>query len=164
MIRSHFDLQTWLVGRDPIPVIGLSDPVVDVVGFDPADAYVETYWLPILGPSATWALRRLTGWLAGSPDGFRLPHDPFARELGLGGRTSRNGPALRALGRLVLFDMAVVTPGDELAVRTRIPPLSRRHVCRLPGHLVERHQADHAGGVTLERHASSMAPVQAAGA
>lgn len=151
MNRTHFDVSSWLAQRDPIPVVGLVDPVVSVVGFAPTDVYVETYWLSILGPSALWALRRLTGWLAESPDGFALPIAPFASELGLGGSAGRNAPVRRTLVRLVLFDMAVVTPDDKLAIRTRIPPLSRRHAYRLPGHLAQRHQDDHAGGVTLER-------------
>lgn len=60
-----------------------------------------------------------------------------------------------ALGRLVLFEVAVVTPGNVLAVPTRIPPLA--------GHLAERHQTDHAGDTTLEQHASELSPTRATG-
>lgn len=37
----------------------LVDPVVDRVGFGVMEAYVELVWLPVIGPSATWMLRRL---------------------------------------------------------------------------------------------------------
>ena len=35
------------------------DPVVDDDGFDPRSRYVEVFWLGVLGPTATWLLRRL---------------------------------------------------------------------------------------------------------
>src|SRR4051794_13467885 len=52
------DSSAWLASVDPIPVIAWTDAAV-TAGFAPTSLYVETYWLPILGPSATWALRRL---------------------------------------------------------------------------------------------------------
>lgn len=38
----------------PIPTIAVeawSDPVIDQLGHDPRSAYVERFWLPVLGPS-----------------------------------------------------------------------------------------------------------------
>ena len=35
------------------------DPVIDTVGHDPRSAYVETFWLPTLGPTALLLLRHL---------------------------------------------------------------------------------------------------------
>ena len=35
------------------------DPVVDPIGYDPHGRYVELFWLGVLGPTATWLLRRL---------------------------------------------------------------------------------------------------------
>lgn len=49
-----------------------SDPLVEAHGYPVTSNYVETFWLPILGPSATWALRRLAG-LAATPGGVRIP-------------------------------------------------------------------------------------------
>ena len=40
-------------------VVPWHDPVVDSVGFDVRSNYVELFWLNVLGPTATWALRRL---------------------------------------------------------------------------------------------------------
>ena len=44
-------------------VVPWHDPVVDTVGFDVRSPYVERFWLNILGPSASWALRRLVDGL-----------------------------------------------------------------------------------------------------
>lgn len=135
---------TWLDGRDRIPTIVWADATV-VDGFSPDDAYVETYWLPLLGPSATWALRRITGWLAKSAEsGLWLPLEPFARSLGLGSSSARNSAVRRTIGRLVDFHLARIDPDrDVLAVRTVIPRLSERSVDRLPGHLAAQHRTDH---------------------
>jgi hypothetical protein len=35
-----------------LQVIAWEDPLLDSAGFDPRSRYVETFWLPILGPSA----------------------------------------------------------------------------------------------------------------
>src|SRR3546814_17427683 len=48
------------------------DPVIDQVGHDPRSPYVEQFWLGILGPTATWLLRRLVSGLAESPAGYDL--------------------------------------------------------------------------------------------
>ena len=36
------------LGREP-----WLDPVIDELGHDPRSAYVETFWLPVLGPPTT---------------------------------------------------------------------------------------------------------------
>ena len=135
-------LQDWLVEHDPLRVVPLTDPIIDRRGRPVSDAYVETYWLPILGPSALWALRRIGGWLIDCPDGFAMPHGPLASELGLGHRRGRHSPMIRTLARLVMFEMAALTPNDELAVRRFVPPLPRRLAVRLPGHLATRHEVE----------------------
>jgi hypothetical protein len=133
-------VQTWLVEHDPIDVIAYRDPLIERLGHPVESAYVEKYWLGILGPSATWALRRLAGWLETRPDGFPLPQAPLARELGLSGNLGRHSPGVRTLARLVLFDFATITPDERLAVRLAVPPLPARHIARLPGHLALQHK------------------------
>ena len=134
----------WLNGRDLIPVVAWHDPAL-TYGLDPAGRYVETYWLPLLGPSSTWALRRIAGWLAEAPgSGLWLPVEPLARSLGLGAPTGRNAPARRAISRLVDFRLAQIDHDrDVLAVRTLIPALNERAVEHLPGHLRMQHATDH---------------------
>ena len=53
------DTNGWIASHDPLTVIPLTDSVIDQLGHDVHSSYVETYWLPILGPSAIWAARRL---------------------------------------------------------------------------------------------------------
>lgn len=135
------DVNTWLSERSVLWVIRLHDPVVEAVGFDARSAYVEAYWLGILGPAALLALRRMVDSLAQHPDGFFLELGRLARELGLGESTARHAPVVKAVARLVGFNMAAVKD-NALAVRCSVPPLARRHLARLPVHLAERHHAE----------------------
>jgi hypothetical protein len=140
-LRSSSYAQAWVAQHDPLPVIAWRDPVVEAVGEDPRSGYVETYWLAILGPSATLAARRLVAGLEETPDGFTVTLGPFAGQLGLGAGTALNSPVVRTLGRLVIFGMAAIS-GDAYAVRLAFPPLARRHLQRLPEHLAEAHRLE----------------------
>lgn len=116
------------------------DPVIDQVGHDPRSAYVERFWLGVLGPSTTWLLRRMASGLERSPAGFELPLADTARALGLGGE-GRHSPFVRALGRCCQFELALPQEVGVLAVRRKLPPLSRRQLQRLPEALQAEHEA-----------------------
>ena len=116
------------------------DVVIDALGHDPRSPYVESYWLAVLGPSTTWLLRRLASRLEVEPDGFSLDLAETARSLGLGMRGGRSSPFVRALGRCVVFELARPHSYDSLAVRRRLPPLSRRQVLHLPESLQHSHR------------------------
>lgn len=120
------------------------DPVVDEVGHDPRSAYVETYWLPVLGPSCTWMLRRFAARLDELPCGAELDLEELARSLGLGERSGANAPFARTVKRCVDFEMAHHIE-NGLAVRRRLPPLAGRHLRRLPSSLQDRHARETAG-------------------
>ena len=139
------DTQTWLATTDPLTVRALDDSVIEALGHEAESEYAETYWLPVIGPTALWALRRLTRWLESAPEGYPLALAPFARELGLGDGVGRTSPVVRSLARLVTFGMAEVR-GGQLLVRRKVPPLARRHLQRLPGHLAVEHQATFEAG------------------
>jgi len=72
---------------EPLPrtvrVAPWHDPVVDRRGHDPRSAYVEQFWLGVLGPTATWLLRRLVAGFDHQPDGYELDVAASARSLGL---------------------------------------------------------------------------------
>ncbi len=121
-----------------LTVIAWPDETIDLVGHDARARYVETYWLGILGPSATWLLRRMADELEASPSGFIMNMPEMAQSLGVGG-IGKNSPFIRALGRLVQFEMAQLQAGNILAVRRRVPSLSRRHVLRLTDDLRQKH-------------------------
>jgi hypothetical protein len=137
----HVSLDTndWLVEHDPLPVRELCD-TYDSSGFDARSVYVETYWLPILGPSCVFAARRLAAWLQAEPDGFEISLAALATSLGLGSGVGRHAPIVRTLTRLVDFGLANVS--DTYAVRKMFPPLSARQIMRLPDHLAAAHAAD----------------------
>ena len=126
---------------DTLTIRPWPDDVIDNLGHDPRSHYVETYWLGILGPSTTWLLRRLVAGLEASPAGFDLPLAETARCLGLGDKGGRNSPFMRSLTRLVQFDLAQPQGESVLAVRRKVPPLSRRQVVRLPDSLQAQHHA-----------------------
>lgn len=119
-------------------VVAWQDPLVDRHGYDPRSPYVETFWLPVLGPSTILLLRRLAGLLDVAPDGFDLDLDDTAAALGLGGRSGRHAPFQRTLERCITFAMAERL-ADTVAVRRHLPPLARRHLTRLPPSLQEQH-------------------------
>lgn len=89
-------------------------------------------WLPVVGPSVSWAWRLVASRLEHEPDGFDLDLVETARLLGLGAGTGRNSAMWRTLQRTTRFELAQWRSGDVLAVRLRIPPLPRRHLLRLP--------------------------------
>jgi hypothetical protein len=116
------------------------DPVIDSLGHDPRSAYVERFWLGVLGPSTTWLLRLLAAELEANPAGFELHLAETAQILGLGGRGGRHSPFMRSLGRCCRFELAEPRPDGSLAVRRKVPPLNRRQVLRLPPALQEAHR------------------------
>lgn len=110
----------------------------DAVDHDPRSGYVETFWLPILGPSTTLLIRRLADRFDGNPDGFELDVAAVSVELGLGGRiTGRSGIA-RTIDRCVTFKLAEIR-NDILHVRRRLPTLSLRQTRKLSPRLRDLH-------------------------
>jgi hypothetical protein len=123
-----------------VRIVPWEDPIADPLGVHPCSRYVELYWLGILGPSATWLLRRISYGMEMHPEGFALDLAETARSLGLGDRMGKNSPFRRALLRLGTFELARSSGPHGLAVRTRVPPLPLRHVLRLPPSLQQSHR------------------------
>ncbi len=100
--------------------------------FSPTHPYVERCWLPVIGPSATWCLRRLARELKRQPDSAVVDLAELARDLGLSPSLSRNAPMAATLSRLCHFELVRFGPDASLEVRTMLPPT--RGVSRLgPG-------------------------------
>jgi len=117
------------------------DEVVDSTGFDPRSSYVEDFWLGILGPSTVWLLRRFAAGFDYSPEGFDLDLAETARSIGISDRSNRHAPFLRAINRTVRFGMARLNGPDQIAVRRRLPALTRRQLRQLSPALQARHAA-----------------------
>ena len=114
------------------------DPVVDRRGHDPRSAYVEQFWLGVLGPTATWLLRRLVAGFDHQPDGYELDITATARSLGLSVAKGTASPFSKALTRCVMFGL-VQRLTDSWLVRRRIPLVSQRHLGRLPDDVQSAH-------------------------
>jgi hypothetical protein len=122
-----------------IRVMPWPDPVLDAVGHDPRSWYVETFWLPTLGPTALLLLRHLADRFESNPKGIQLQVADTAAALGLGPREGQSSPLVRSLTRLQQFELACSDGDATIAVRTTLPPVHRRHVRRLPTALQARH-------------------------
>lgn len=144
-----------LLSTHPTPALTVRpwpDPVIDQVGHDPRSPYVEQFWLGVLGPTATWLLRRLAGGLEATPAGFELDLSATAAELGLGDHTGPHSPFLRSIRRCCRFGAAELIDDATLRVRRKLPPLTRVQVERLPDGLRASHDrwvADHVPGTAL---------------
>lgn len=118
-----------------INIVAWKDELVDAKGFAVNDPYVEMFWLPILGPTATWLLRRLAAGLEHDMNGYSVDMEDLARGIGVAYSTGRHNPFARALHRCVMFGVAqqlAILPERTFAVRTHIPVLPTRHLTRLP--------------------------------
>lgn len=116
------------------------DPLVDEAGHDPCSRYVERFWLGVLGPTATWVMRRLATGLADAPDGFRIDLTTLAKTMGLSYNTERSSPFSKALQRCVMFGLMHQT-AEGFAVRRRVPTVAHRHLRRMPAALQHEHHA-----------------------
>lgn len=114
------------------------DPVVDRRGHDPRSVYVERFWLSVIGPTATWVMRRFADEFDRSPEGFSIDLDDVARSMGLSFAKGQNSPFGRALHRCVMFGLAQPTPSGY-AVRRKLPTVAQRHLRRLPSSVQSVH-------------------------
>jgi hypothetical protein len=115
------------------------DPVIDELGHDPRSAYVERFWLPVLGPSTIWFLRRLADQLDAKPEGFELDLVEAAQSLGVGMRGGKHSPMLKTVERTCRFGAARMMGTTGLAVRRKLAPLTRAQSERLPQVLRQEH-------------------------
>lgn len=128
------------MGRDMLWVEPWDDPITDPLGHDPGSKYAELFWLPILGPSSLWLLRRVSLMLQDSPSGFSVKMCDLAQEIGLGNWRGPRSPFQRAVDRCCDFQLAVRREESFVYVRRRMPTLGRRLVHRLPQRLREMHE------------------------
>jgi hypothetical protein len=123
-----------------VMIVPWHDPVVDTIGYDVRSTYVELFWLNVLGPTATWLIRRLVFGLDRYPLGYELDLEETAGSLGLSFAVNTACPFARAVSRCVMFGAAQPLDG-AIAVRRKLPPVARRHLNRMPQPLRESHAA-----------------------
>ena len=120
-----------LLVEKTLVVVPWLDPIVDEVGFDVFSRYAEMFWLPIMGPSALWIQRRIVMGFAEFPGGYEVDTAEIALAVGLSFTQGANCPFTRALRRCQWFGAAQSVHGG-LAVRIKLPPVSRRQIQRFP--------------------------------
>lgn len=134
--------------REQILISPWPDPTIDALGHDMRDRdtapghapYVETFWLPVIGPTTLLLLRRANSHLDARRTG-EIPTELLAQSLGLGPSISRSSKLSDTLDRAERYGFAKLSfQGDELRVRTHAPPLPERYVKRLPAPLQSLHQ------------------------
>lgn len=125
------------------------DPLVDDTGHDPRSRYVEQFWLGVLGPTATWVLRRLVAGLERHPNGYELDLSLTARMMGLSYSSGRSSPFSKALQRCTMFGLSHQT-GDGIAVRRRVPTVAHRHLQRMPPSVQSAHRRWEDSAITVD--------------
>lgn len=133
-----------------ITLVPWPDALSDATGHPVRSDYVERFWLGILGPTATWLLRRCSDEIVASPAGATVDLHPMAGSIGLAYHPGRHNPFSRGFDRLVMFGMMRHVgshPQPTFAVRTHVPQLALRQLARLPEQLQVAH-ADLATGRT----------------
>ena len=138
-MRDGIDLLERIAASGRLSVGWRPARASDLLGYPAGSVYVETFWLPLLGPSAVLALRRLSAWLEHEPDGITVSIAILSGCLGLGTGTGRRAPVARTLARLVDFKIASHT-GERLLLRRELPMLSVRQLERLPACLITAHE------------------------
>lgn len=113
----------------------------DVLDRDSSDVpYVETFWLPQLGPTSLLMLRRTAQLLAGA-DEVTVPRSLLSAGLGVNPTTGPRSIFARTVTRLERFGLVYMSPDSEVFYAlTRVPRLSARQVDRLPDPLPVLHQ------------------------
>lgn len=127
---DHHQLAASLLARPSFDVIAWLDPVcAHGIPSDSDDALVLL--CPVLGPSATMVLHRLSRYASAGATAW----DPgvFAATFGMS-KNSATGLATKAITRLARFGFANIGT-STLAVRTKVPPLPQRWLAALPEYL-----------------------------
>jgi hypothetical protein len=117
------------------------DPIVDRRGHDPRSLYVEYFWLGVIGPTATWLLRRIAAHFDARPEGGNVDLHELAGSLGLSVAKGPSSPFGRALQRCVMFGAArpIERGSAGWEVRRRLPTVTQRHLRKLPESVRQLH-------------------------
>ncbi len=106
------------------------EPPGGPTGHDPRSAYVERFWLGVLGPSATWIIRRLADEFDANPEGFDVDRSTFARSIGLSDAKGTESPFGRSLQRCIMFGLVRESP-HGFETRRRVPDVPPRQLARM---------------------------------
>ena len=137
---SRYPQAPDLRGVEVANILPITDPSQDGDHFDPRSEYAETFWLPVLGPSTMWLMRKMADRFDLEPDGFEIDLLETSHSLGITGNGGRNNAFHRALNRAVSFHMGRTIDQTTIAIRRFMPPLHHGQIKRLPVRLQNRHE------------------------
>lgn len=148
-----------------LPADDHPDTLLQRIGFDLTDPYVEHRWSALIVPSSTLLLRRLPAlWLDRVP--AEIGASQLSRSLGLGAGAGEHSRVVNTLERLVRFRFATPAAGGAgLDVYRQVAPLGVRQLARLPEWTRDTHER--LFGAHLERvdhlasHQASVASITA---
>jgi hypothetical protein len=130
---DHHQLASSLLSPPSFDVIAWIDPVC--AHGTPSDTDEALVMLcPVLGPSATLVLHRLSRYATAGPTSWEP--SVFAATFGLSANAA-TGLAVKALTRLARFGFATIG-SSTLSVRTHVPPLPQRWLAAMPEYLRDR--------------------------
>lgn len=117
----------------------LSDAETNSLGWDLNHPYLETFWLPVIGPTST-VLLRYVGRHVRTTSYKPFSGEEIGQALGLSRGTGRNSALAKTFRRLahfglVVYDSAEDDPNFRITVPSRVPPLTSPRVQKLPEHL-----------------------------
>jgi hypothetical protein len=122
------DQQIPIVVHPMVPPIGVPE------GHEPTSAYVELFWLPVLGPTATWLWRRLASVTSNAAGPVAFDVADLAAQVGV------KPVALKhTLERLVRFEFAHRWSLTTFAVPTQAPRVKYHQLIHLPASLQQAH-------------------------
>lgn len=127
-----------IINAEVVTLIPWADRYPGAFGHDPRSVYVEQYWLGTLGPSTTWFLRHCASLLENG-DRVHVNLRDTANALGIGFEGGARSAMVKTVARACRFRAARHVGSTTLAVRLRLPMLSRGQLQRLPKYLQQRH-------------------------
>ncbi len=86
------------------------------------DPYIETFWLPLLGPTATWLMNDLCLRALIQQDSFSLQLNEISLRIGIGSREGSSSPVMKQLSRLCQAHVLYRHGENEYLVPRTIEP------------------------------------------
>lgn len=118
-----------------------SDVAVDATSsFFAYDPYIETFWLPVLGPTATWLMNELCFQALTSSGSFTIPTHEMSLRVGTGSREGTSSPVVKQLSRLCQAHVVYRYSQSEYLVPRTIEPVKKPLILKLSDEQLARHE------------------------
>ncbi len=105
-----------------------ADATLSFFGYDP---YIEAFWLPAVGPTATWLINSLCLRALITSDTFSLSASELSTCVGTGMREGHSSPVHKQLTRLCQVGIFQEINASEYLVPRTIAPFTSYHARKL---------------------------------